>query len=328
MWGKALRIIPRVTNDEWRQLDFVYKWLIATRSAVFVMTVFSAVIGGLLAFGDHHFDWLRFGLCVVGLVFAHATNNLINDLTDTWRGVDRDNYFRTMYGPQPLERGLWSIKQMLYVITITGLIAVASGIALIALSGIGVLWLMLIGGFFVLFYTWPLKLIGLGEPAVLAVWGPLMVGGTYYAITGDWSWNAALIGTIYAIGPTTVLFGKHTDKLVEDKAKGIHTLPVILGETNARLAVIGLIIAQLILIVGLVTIHILDYPMLIIILSIPIVVQTTKVFLQPRPKQKPADFPAEIWPTYLAALAFRCNRVTGGLFSLGLVISIFVKNLA
>ncbi len=38
----------------------------------------------------------------------------------------------------------------------------------------------------------------------------------------------------YALGPTTVIFGKHIDKLDADKAKGIHTLPVIIGEKAAR----------------------------------------------------------------------------------------------
>ena len=52
--------------------------------------------------------------------------------------------------------------------------------------------LMAAGAFFVLFYTWPLKYIGLGELAVIIVWGPLMVGGGYFVVTGDWSWQAAL----------------------------------------------------------------------------------------------------------------------------------------
>src|SRR5680860_287221 len=110
MWGKALRIIPRVSKTEWVKLDLISKWLIATRSAVLIMTVFSAVIGGLLVISTGKFSILRFVLCVVGLVFAHATNNLVNDFTDYVRGVDKDNYFRTMYGPQPLEHGLWSKK--------------------------------------------------------------------------------------------------------------------------------------------------------------------------------------------------------------------------
>src|SRR2546430_10339218 len=34
----------------------------------------------------------------------------------------------------------------------------------------------LAGAVFVLFYTYPLKYIGLGEVAVILVWGPLMIG--------------------------------------------------------------------------------------------------------------------------------------------------------
>ena len=59
---------------------------------------------GLLAVRAGQFDFGRWLLLVVGLIFAHATNNLLNDHTDYKRGVDKDNYFRTQYGPQPLER--------------------------------------------------------------------------------------------------------------------------------------------------------------------------------------------------------------------------------
>ena len=52
------------------------------------------------------FDALLLALVTVGLLFAHATNNLVNDLTDHGRASTSDNYFRTQYGPQPLESGL------------------------------------------------------------------------------------------------------------------------------------------------------------------------------------------------------------------------------
>jgi len=325
MWGKALRVIPRVSKKEWQELDPIAKWLIATRSAVFLMTAFSALVGGLLAISDDSFNSGRFVLCLVGLVLAHATNNLLNDYTDSVRGVDKDNYFRTMYGPQTLEHGLWTKKQLLSVIAGTGAAAAACGILLAVMVGAPVVWLMLAGAFFVLFYTWPLKQVGMGEPAVILVWGPLMVGGTYLAITGVWSWAVAVIGMVYAIGPTTVLFGKHTDKLLEDKKKKIYTLPVILGEVNSRLSVIVMLIFQPLFVVVLVALGTLKWPMLIVLLGIPSIVSAIKVFREPRPTEKPADFPAEFWPTYLAGHAFRCNRVTGGLFVLGLIVSIFVK---
>lgn len=325
IWGKALRTIPRMSDAEFKRLDPVAQWLVASRSAVFLMTFFSATVGAILAAVDHSFSWPKYLLCALGLVLAHATNNLVNDYTDAARGVDDNNYFRTMYGPQVVENGLWSKKKMRAVIAFTGLLAALCGFALFLMSGVGVLWLTLIGAFFVMFYTWPLKYIGLGEPTVLLVWGPLMVAGTYFVMTENWSWKIAAIGAVYAIGATTVLFGKHTDKLSEDKKKGIHTLPVILGEPKARAAVIGMLIGQLVLVTLFVVAGWLKFPMLVVLLGIPAVIKAVKVFRKKRPTTKPKDFPAEAWPTYLAGHAFRANRVTGGLFVLGLLLSILVK---
>ena len=80
--------------------------------------------------------------------------------------------------------------------------ALACGVALTYLQGWLGLILLALGAFFVLFYTWPLKYIGPGELAVVIVWGPLMIGGGYYAITGVWDWNVILVSLVYALGPT------------------------------------------------------------------------------------------------------------------------------
>lgn len=325
IWLKASRTILKLSPTEFKKLDPVAQWLVASRAAVFLMTFFSATIGALLAANDHVFSWPKYALCAAGLIFAHATNNLVNDYTDNARGVDKDNYFRTLYGPQVVEMGLWSKKKMLAVISFTGLIAALCGLALLFMSSIGVLWLGLIGAFFVLAYTWPLKYIGLGEPTVLLVWGPLMVAGTYFTMADHWSWKIAAIGAVYAIGPTTVLFGKHTDKLLEDKKKRIHTLPVILGETKARAAVAAALVLQPILIAAFVVSGWLEYPMLISLLGIPAILAAVKVYSKPRPTSLPKNEPKAHWPTYLAGHAFAANRVTGGLFALGLLLSLLVK---
>ena len=55
-----------------------------------------------------------------------------------------------------------------------------------------IIWILLAAGaFFVLFYTWPLKGLGLGEVAVLVVWGPLMIGGGWRMIR--WYTTPAMI---------------------------------------------------------------------------------------------------------------------------------------
>ena len=170
MWGKALRIIPRLSKDEWDRLDVISRWLIATRSAVFIMTALSCAIGGLLAYRDGFFQWSYFSACMVGLVFAHATNNLLNDYTDHKKGIDKDNYYRSQYGPQPLEHRLISVGTLFTYIAVSGLIAAAAGAYLVVETGWVTLLFMAAGAGFVLFYTWPLKYIGLGEPSVILVW--------------------------------------------------------------------------------------------------------------------------------------------------------------
>ena len=179
MWKKALTVIPNVSKDEWDKLDIISKWLISTRAAVLLMTLLSAVLAGLFAWHDNlHFNVGTWVILIIGLVLAHAANNIFNDYTDYTRGVDKDNYYRTLYGPQPVADGLLTKRQHLVYFAITGLMALVCGIALVVISGGGLTWLLLaLGAFFVLFYTWPLKYIAMGEIAVLIVWGPLMVGG-------------------------------------------------------------------------------------------------------------------------------------------------------
>jgi 1,4-dihydroxy-2-naphthoate octaprenyltransferase len=230
MWIKAIRVIPRLKRDEFDKLDFVSKWLIITRSAVFVMTFISASIAGIFAIKYDMFNFNIWFLTTLGLIFAHATNNLVNDFVDHLKGVDKGNYFRVQYGPHPFEDNLMDFKEILKYVVVTGLIALLIGIYLVNIRKGIAIPLIIIGSFFVLFYTFPLKYIGLGELSVLLVWGPLMVGGAYFIITGIVDKNVIIASFPYAIGVTTVLFGKHIDKFDFDKQKGIKTFPVLIGK--------------------------------------------------------------------------------------------------
>ena len=325
MWRKALRVIPRISKEEWEALDIISRWLIATRAAVLVMTFLSAALAGIFAYRADQFDWTLWLLIAFGLVMAHATNNLLNDYTDYVKGVDQDNYYRAQYGPQPLVHGLLTKKQLLTYAAVTGLIALSAGIALIAMRG-GLTWIFLVlGVFFVLFYTWPLKYIALGEIAVLIVWGPLMIGGGYYVITGDWNWYVVLASLPYALGVTGVIFGKHIDKFEVDKAKKIHTLPVLLGERNSRITVVSMFILQYLAVVYLVAAGFFTPLPLIVLLAIPVLRQILPLFRQPKPPEKPADFP-DVWPNYFVAAAFQHNRRFGSLFLLGLILDVILMN--
>ena len=323
MWGKALKTIPRISKEEWNNLDIISQWLIATRSAVFIMTVIAGVIGGLMAWYDSSFSALNFAVALIGLVFAHASNNLINDLIDSRKGIDKGNYYRSLYGPQTVEHGLLSNRGIALFIGFSLFVALIAGAFLVWQTGIVTFYLLLIGLFFLLFYTWPLKYIGLGEPTVIVVWGPLMVGGTYFVTSGgNWSWPVAIVGLVYALGPTSVLFGKHIDKLKEDKAKRVYTLPVILGENNSRWVTIVMWGLQYLLVAWLIYTGYLGFALAAVVFALTKYFWAAKIFAKPRPLSEPETLEKGVWPLYLSAHAFIYNKRFGLLFLLGLIIDL------
>ena len=320
MWGRALEQMPKLSQSEWQTLDPVAKWLIACRASVLFMTFTAAALGGLMAWRAGVFQWDLWLATVLGLMFAHATNNLLNDYTDSRRGIDKDNYYRNQYGVHVLEDGLMNQRQFWRYLGVTAGIALLLGGWLISQRSGLTLDLMLAGAFFVLFYTWPLKYYGLGEPAVLLVWGPLMVGGSYYVLAGQWSSDVAWLSLVFALGPTTVLFGKHTDKLEADKGKGVNTLPVILGERRARLFVLGMIAAQYALSIALVAAGSFSWALLLVLLNLPALPALFKVYQHPKPEQPPQSYPQEVWPLWFSAHAFRHTRRFTSLFLVGVVL--------
>lgn len=317
MWLYAVRRIPRIEREEWDRLDGVARWLIVTRAAVLVMTVLACALAGLLALRDHGCPPLAFAALTLGLTLAHATNNILNDYTDHKKGVDRGNYFRTQYGPQPLEQGLLSTRALLGYAAATGALAIACGGYFVWLRGGSALALAGVGAFFVLFYTWPLKHIGMGEPAVLLVWGPLMVGGGYFMLTGRWSWGAAAASVPYALGPTCVIFGKHIDKLTDDTARKIRTLPVVIGERAARLCVIAMTLGAYATVVALVAARYFAPTVLAVGFALPATRRVLAAYARPRPEEAPRWYPKGVWPLWFVAHSFVHARRFGALFLAG-----------
>ena len=99
MRKKALNVIPEVSKEEWGELDTISRWLIASRAAVLIMTFIFAALAGLFALRDGSFQLLPWLALALGLNLAHATNNFFNDFTDYALGVNKNNYFRNLYGP-------------------------------------------------------------------------------------------------------------------------------------------------------------------------------------------------------------------------------------
>ena len=129
---------------------------------------------------------------------------------------------------------------------------------------------------------------------------------------------AACASVPYALLVTCVLMGKHVDKIEADTAKGIHTLPVILGRDRALALTRGLMIAFFPLVVALVAVGWLGVWALLSFAAIPRVRKVLAVFRRPRPAEPPPRYP--LWPLWYVSFAFVVTRSAGGLFVIGLVL--------
>ena len=319
--------------------DAISKWIVITRAAVFSMTVTSGLIGGLLAIGAARLSPGRFApngtpitvdyglllLAVFGLVVAHAANNMINDYFDLEGGIDTDDYVRAQYAPHPILSGWVTKRQLSTAILIANAIDLAILVYLMTQRG-PLVAAFAFGGLFVsVFYVAPpirLKHIGLGEPGVFIVWGPLMTVGTFFVATGEipgWAWIASLP---YAILVTTVLFGKHIDKIEADRKKGVHTMPVLLGEQRARLAAQILMVSFYPIVLIAAAVGWIGPWVALVVLGIPRLIEVLRVFNKPRPETPPHSYVG--WPLWFVGQAFVHTRRAGALLILGLLLNAFL----
>jgi 1,4-dihydroxy-2-naphthoate octaprenyltransferase len=330
MWKTALTTLIKMEDKhEWDGLDVVSKWLIATRSAVTVVTVYSSVIAGLLAWREGYFSWLPWLIVTLGLFIAHGANNLLNDYTDFTRGVDQDNYFRTQYGVHPLVQAFWTKKQQIRWFIVSGALASLAGVYALFYTEFSphVVGLFIFGALMLLTYTWPLKYLGLGELAIFLIWGPIMIASVYIVLAQGWmdsTWTVALAGIPFGLSVASINVGKHIDKHDDDKGKGVGTLPVKIGEKATRyLSMISLVLTYGVIVYLVFVPRYFTPIMLIVFLTGKRLLYSLGALTKPRPDEPPEGFPG--WPTWFSAFNFFHNRLFGGLFILGLLIDTLLR---
>lgn len=328
-WATAVNTCncPDVHHANW-----FTRWLVISRACVFSMTFTSGLIGVLLAAAQGAFientlyKILLALLCVVGLVFAHATNNLVNDWTDVRKGVDTEDYPRSQYSVHPVLGGLTTPGMLLKVSFALTLVDGLIMLYLASVSGALVIFFAVAGLALSLGYTAFLKRYALGELTALVVWGPLMIGGTVYAITGRLDTNTLLMTLPYGLIVASVLIGKHTDKIENDRPVGVRSVPVLVGEQNALVLNKITFIAFYVLVVALVVTGVATPWILLTFLALPLLTAVWKIYSQPKPTSKPDNWP--VWPLWYVGWAMALNRRYGSLFILGLILSLVLPPIA
>ena len=318
----ALRTTNPPPDRPIASLDGLTRWIVVTRAAVLPMTIVAGLVAGMLAVRAPGFSWGLFALALLGITVAHTANNLMNDLADTDVGLDTDSYPRALYAPHPILSGLVSRKQLLGAIGLCTLVDFVIMVAIASQRGLVVV-AFAVGGLALSYaYTAPplrLKKHGLGEPDVFVTWGPLMVAGTYFSAVGHLPWQVWVASVPYGLLCTTVLMGKHIDKIPYDEPTGTRTIPVILGEPRARRLTIGLVFGFYGAVVLAVAVGALPWPALVALGCLPIAVKVAGALRAPKPAEAPEGFP--VWPLWFAAICFVHTARVGALLVLGLAVS-------
>ena len=316
--GEALRFCN--TSVDLNRVHPLVRFLVSARICVIFMTVYAVSIGGLLAYLAGSFDPLLFTVILVLFVLLHLADNLLNDLSDYGKGIDTSGYVRVSYAPHPVMQGLLStgvIKGYVAVsLFASALLALYLGLTRSPLVPI----LAGIGGFIMLGYSGipiDLKRLGLGELGVFIVWGVVMAGGTYTALTGRPPVMEALIYAPYGIVVSLVLIGKHLDKYEMDRMKGVKTLPVRLGFGRTLLLARVISISAPILAVSGIYLYTGSPLALLVLLAYPASYTAYRAFTLGRPREKPMDW--RIWPLWFAAWSYLALDALGRYLVLSLL---------
>ncbi len=322
-WVGAFTGFYPAQAEEFSHLDPVTRFLYASRSVILVISAQSAAIAGLLAATHRRFAVLPFVLVFVGYVVLHAISNLSNDYFGYRRGHDTEDSPRRRYTLHPIASGAVTPRLLAGGLVVLGVIALSIAAYFIALRGWGALILAAVGA--VLLYAYDaapraLKELGLGEVAAFAVWGPLMIGGGYYVITGRLSGEAFLVSVPIGLGVASILIGKHIDQRIFDTSQQQRTLPVLLGERGARLlnrsAVAAMYVVTLVAIgTGSLTLF-----ALVVFVAAPRAVRALRVMSRPAPQEPPPGYVG--WPLWYHRVCLVHHRAFGWLFILGLAVGV------
>jgi 1,4-dihydroxy-2-naphthoate polyprenyltransferase len=210
-------------------------WLRAIRIRFLLASVIAVSNGLAIAYWKNAttIDPLYAALTYVGVIFLHASVDLLNDYWDHKRGIDSATT-RTKFsgGTGVLPENLLT-PRAIYLAGIIFLILGASiGAYFVAIRGITIALILGFAVVAIYFYSTSIVNAGLGELFV-AIKGAMIVLGTLYVQYAVIEPAALYVGAIVGILSATVLFVNSFPDYEADRSKGRRTLVIILGKKMA-----------------------------------------------------------------------------------------------
>jgi 1,4-dihydroxy-2-naphthoate polyprenyltransferase len=288
-------------------------WLRVIRIRFLLASVIAVSNGLAISYWKYHtIDPIYAVLTYVGVIFLHASVDLLNDYWDYKRGIDIATK-RTKFsgGTGVLPENLLAPRTV-YIAGLVFLILGASiGAYFILVRGVAIAIILGFAVIAIYFYSTRIVNAGLGELFV-AIKGAMIVLGSLYVQNAVLEPAAIYGGAIVGILSATVLFINSFPDYEADKSKGRRTLVIILGRKTASTIFPMFMIAAYALIAGGIFFGLTTVYSLISFVSMPFAIKSALLL------RKDPQGIDNIVPAMASTVTY--SRITGFLLALGYIL--------
>lgn len=226
-------------------------WINNARPISLPQSMLPALTAVALSVGAGNFSVIAAIASVIGVACLHLGMNLLDDWFDYKVGsaearqsVANEGFRGRMIKYPYLTSGEATPSQLLKAICCIMGIAAVMGLIVMYLRGPMILgWVaacLVIG---VSYSGWPLKLgfRGLGEMVIFIMFGPLMMTGVYYAITGTLDWKITWLSIAVGLLVTNIVYSHSVLDAIPDQKMGKKTMAHLMGSGKGQILLSALL---------------------------------------------------------------------------------------
>lgn len=298
------------------------------RSYAFPASIVPIVYGSLLAVflnENVKFNFFLFALTLLGAICIHITTNIVNDIYDFRKGIDKkDEELGIPHGgSMVLSLNLATESQLKTIALVSTLLAVAIGVFLYIATNFNaiILGLIIFGFFSAIYYTaFPisLKYKALGDLQVFLSFGTGMTLGAYMVQTQEFSWVPVILSIPIGLLIAAILHSNNLRDLKFDSTFGVKTIAILMGEKLSKNYYYFLVFGAYASIIVFVAFKLLPVPALLNFITLPIAIRLAKML-----KELPQEsIPRFEYGTKHNIMTAKLNMQFGLALSIGILISI------
>lgn len=221
-------------------------WFNNARPISLPQSLLPALTAVALSVGGNEFNWIAAVVSVIGVIFLHLSLNLMDDWFDYKEGsaearqkVANEGFRGRMIKYPYLTSGEATHSELFKAVLAFMLVAAAAGAVVFAIRGCNLLWWVVAALIIGESYSGkPLKLgyHGLGEMVIFLMFGPLLMTGVYFAITGTVDYKITWLSISVGLLVTNIVYSHSVLDAIPDAKMGKKTMAHLMGSRQGQIA--------------------------------------------------------------------------------------------